>query len=465
MLFYYCIIVSNVRKYQRTKNLSLMSSKSKKIGLVVSTSLVVGNMIGAGVYLLPATLAKYGSISLLAWIFSAIGAIILARIFSNFSRIIVSKSGGPYTYTRAGFGDFVAFLVAWGYWISIWVGNAAIAIAAIGALSFFVPALETEPLYSVLTGLGIIWLLTWINTRGIKESGRVQVATTVFKLLPLLYLIVVGLFFFDKANLPEFNLTGKSTMAAIPMVAVLTLYAFLGIECATIPAAEVKDPEKTVPRATMLGTLISTVVYVLGTLVLFGLLPSEILSNSPAPFAEASRQIGGSWGGAFVAAGAAVSAIGALNGWILISGQIPMATAADDLFPRIFNRENKKGVPASGILIGSVLTSVVMLMNYSESLVDQFEFIVLLTTLTTLIPYLFTAASYALVVLERKLHWNALWRPVLLAFLGFSYSMWAIYGSGMDTVFYGLLLLLSGIPFYVLMTYNKIRKNDEHPAK
>ena len=272
-----------------------MPSNSKKIGLLVSTSLVVGNMIGAGIYLLPATLAKYGSISLLAWVFSGIGAIILAMIFSNFSRMIVSKSGGPYTYTREGFGDFVSFLVAWGYWISIWAGNAAIAVAAISALSFFIPALETEPMYSIFTGLGLIWLITWVNTRGIKESGKVQVITTIFKLLPLLFIIVVGLFFFDTANLPEFNLTGKSTMAAIPMVAVLTLYAFLGIECATIPAAEVRDPEKTVPRATMLGTGITTLVYILGTLVLFGLLPSEVLSNSPAPFAEASRLISGSW--------------------------------------------------------------------------------------------------------------------------------------------------------------------------
>ena len=155
-----------------------MGKESQKIGLITTTSLVVGNMIGAGIFVLPAALAKYGSISLLGWVFTAIGALILAKIFSNFSKIIVSKSGGPYTYSRAGFGDFIGFLVAWGYWISCWVGNAAITVAAISALSFFFPILETNPVYAVILGLSLIWMFTWINTRGVRESGKIQVITT-----------------------------------------------------------------------------------------------------------------------------------------------------------------------------------------------------------------------------------------------------------------------------------------------
>jgi len=432
-----------------------MNAKSQKIGLLTATSLVIGNMIGVGIFVLPAVLSNYGSISLLGWVLTAAGALVLAKIFSNFSKIIVSKSGGPYVYSKAGFGDFIGFLVAWGYWIACWVSNGAIAIAVIGAASFFVPELATNSVLSVSLGLGLIWIFTWINSRGIKESGRVQLITTVIKILPLLFIILFGLFFFKIENFPSFNLTGESNFSTLSAVATLTLYAFLGIECATIPAGDIENPEKTIPRATMFGAIITTALYILGTIVLFGILPLDVLQNSPAPFAEAAKIMGGDYGGYFVAIGVIISGIGVLNGWILITGQISMATAKDDLFPDFFKKENKKGAPVNGFVIGGVLSSIVMLMNYSEGLVDQFEFIVQLTVIATLLPYLFTAASYALIVIEKKLHTKSWIKTFVLAALGFTYSLWAIYGSGPDTVFYGFLLLIIGIPVYIYMKWIK----------
>lgn len=427
-----------------------MAMKTKKIGLITATSLVVGNMIGAGIFLVPATLASYGSISILGWIFTAAGALILAKIFSNLSKIIINKSGGPYTYSREGFGDFVGFLVAWGYWISIWISNAAVAIAIIGALSFFFPTLNDDPILSISVGLGMIWFLTWINSKGISTSGKVQVLTTILKLTPLVFVILIGIFFFDLNNFPEFNLTGNSDFATFPVVAAVTLYAFLGIECATIPAENIENPEKIVPKATMLGTIIVTCVYIVGTIVLFGILPVDILQVSPAPFAEAGKIIGGDFGGYFVAAGAAISGIGALNGWILISGQVPMSTAKDGLFPKIFKKENKNGVPYLGLIIGSILTSLIMLMNFTDGLVEQFTFILNLTVLTALIPYLFVASAYVIIVINKKLHGNNFIKTFILGSLGFAYSLWAIFGSGSETVFYGFILLLLGVPFYVM---------------
>ncbi|MBT8310210.1 MAG: amino acid permease, partial [Flavobacteriaceae bacterium] len=145
-----------------------MGSKSSKIGLITATSLVVGNMIGSGIFVLPATLAKYGSISLLGWLFTAAGALVLAKIFSNLSKVIVDQSGGPYVFAMEGFGDFIGFLVAWGYWISCWVVNAGIAVAIISALTIFFPVLETNSLIAVLIGLGFIWFFTWVNLKGVK---------------------------------------------------------------------------------------------------------------------------------------------------------------------------------------------------------------------------------------------------------------------------------------------------------
>jgi len=303
----------------------------------------------------------------------------------------------------------------------------------------------------------MIWFFTWVNSKGVKTSGKVQVVTTILKLVPLVFIILIGAFFFSLDNFPDFNLTGDSNFAAFPVVTALTLYAFLGIECASIPAENVENPEKNISKATMFGTIITTCVYIFGTIVLFGVLPTEILQNSAAPFAEAGKIIGGEYTGYFVAAGAAISGIGALNGWILIVAQIPMAAAKDKMFPRIFKKENKNGAPILGLIIGSLLSSIVMLMNFTEGLVTQFTFIVNLTVLTCLVPYLFVSAAYIIILIERKIHLNSFIKTFILGLLGFSYSVWAIYGSGAEVVFYGFLLLLLGIPFYALMQWNKTK--------
>ena len=435
-----------------------MSKSPQKIGLITTTSLVIGNMIGAGIFLIPSTLAEYGSISLLGWLFTSIGALILAKIFSNMSKIFVNKSGGPYTYSKAGFGDFIGFLIAWGYWISIWVSNAAILIAIIGALSHFFPILDSNPVIAVIVGLGIIWGLTWINSKGVKSSGKIQVVTTVLKLLPLFFVILVGIFFFDINNFPSFNLTEDSSWVAISSAAAVTLYAFLGVESASIPAENIENPEQIVPKATMAGTLIVTLVYILGTIVLFGILPIDALQNSAKPFADAGQIIGGDYAGYFVAAGAAISGIGCLNGWVLLSGQLPLATAEDNMFPILFKRKNSHGAPYLGLLIGSGLTSALLLMNLSEGLVERFTFLLEITVFTALIPYLFVSAAYIIVLIDKKLHFNNALKTFTLGTLGASYAIWAIFGTGSDTVFYGFLLLMAGIPFYLLMQWNKREK-------
>jgi APA family basic amino acid/polyamine antiporter len=242
------------------------------------------------------------------------------------------------------------------------------------------------------------------------------------------------------------------------VVGALTLYAFLGIECATIPAANVENPEVTVPKATMMGTILTAIIYILSTIVLFGILPMNVLQNSAAPFAEAAKLIAGDFGGYFVAVGVIISGLGVLNGWVLVTGQLPMATAKDNLFPRLFKKENKKGAPVISLVVGSVLSSLVMLMNFTEGLVDQFQIIVEVVVFVALMPYLFTAAAYILVIIEKKLHANSWVKTLLLGGLGMAFSTWAIYGTGSETVFYGFLLLMSGIPFYILMQWNKREK-------
>jgi APA family basic amino acid/polyamine antiporter len=425
-----------------------------KLGLWSSTSLVVGNMIGAGVFLMPAALASYGSISLLGWVFSAIGSFFLARVFSNLSKLLPHATGGPYAYTRAGLGDFAGFLVAWGYWISVSCANAAITISLVSALSTFFPVLAGNAVASVFTGLSAIWLLTWINSRGVLVSGRVQLLTTILKLIPLLLIAIGGLFFIRWENFFPFNSSGGSVFTAINATATFTMFAFVGIECASIPAGNIENPERNIPRATILGLSIAALVYILGTVSVMGVLSVNELKNSVTPFADAAVIIFGSSAKYWVSAGIAVAAFGALNGWILIQGQVPYAIAKDKLFPAVFAKENKRKVPYIGIILNSIMVSLFMIMNYTKGLVEQFRFLLLLSVLTVFIPYLFSTAAYILLRIQQKhLHPHKWTQAIILAVLAFGYSLWAIAGSGEKTVFYGFMLLMAGIPFYIWIVY------------
>jgi len=428
----------------------------KKIGLWTSTSLVIGNMIGAGVFLMPSALASYGGISLIGWVFSAGGAIFLALLYGKLSKKMPTGDGGPYAYTRKGFGDFPGFLVAWGYQVSTLATNATIAVSFVGAMSLFIPVLGTSAIAAVLTALSSIWLLTWINTLGVRAGGKVQLITTILKLAPLFLIAFGGLFFIKFEYFTPFNLSGVSSFQAITATAAMTLFAFLGIESATIPSGAVDNPEKTIPRATMIGTLITTVVYILGTFSVLGTVSPLELQTSVTPFADAAEIMFGESSKYWVGVGVAISAFGALNGWILIQGQIPMAIAKDKLFPSIFAKQNKKGAPAMGIIISSVFVSLLVGMNYTKGLVEQFEFLVLLTTTTILVPYLFSAGSLIILYAEEKLLNTKGWINTIFIGMGaFLFSLWAIAGTGQESVFWGFLLLLASIPLYIWMVIKR----------
>lgn len=430
-----------------------MNNKSKQIGLWTATSLVVGNMIASGLFMLPATLAIYGGISLVGWLISGAGALCLALVYSWLSKFQPLATGGPYAYTREGMGHFAAFLVAWGYWISVWCTNAAISVAFVSYLSAFIPALGNSPILAVGTGLSAIWFLTWINTRGIKEAGIVQVITTILKLVPLLVITIGGLFYLNADHFIPFNVSSQSNLSAITSTTTLTLFAFLGLECATIPSGNIKNADTTVSRATIVGTLLTTFIYIAGTVAVMGLIPPSVLHTSQAPFADAAASIWGEEARYLVAGGAVISTFGALNGWILIQGQMPMAAARDHLFPRIFAKENKNGTPAIGIVISSVLISVLMSMNFTRNLADTFTFMVLLTTLTVLVPYLFSIISFVMIASRQRALSGF---KLLVAVLAFLYSMWAIIGAGEETVYWGFVLLMAGLPFYA---YIQIKRN------
>ena len=439
-----------------------MQDTKKQLGLWTSTSLVVGNMIGAGVFMMPAALAKFGGISLLGWVCSAIGAFLIAKVFAHLSKLLPAADGGPYAYSQKGLGDFAGFLVAWGYLVSVWCSNAAITVSFISAMSTFIPALATNPYLAIGVGLATIWFLSWINSLGILTSGILQLITTILKIVPIVLIGLVGLFYMQWNNFLPFNASGTSTIAAITATTTLTFFAFLGIECATIPSGSVANSATTVAKATTLGTLIATIVYILGTVSVMGMIPAVQLKNSVSPFADAAVIIWGQGAKYWVSAGVAISAFGALNGFILIQGQMSYAVAKDQLFPQIFTRKNDKGVPVYGIVISSIFVSAFMAMNYTKGLVEQFQFLILLTTSTILIPYIFCTASYLLMRLRvAGITKNIFTGAIVLAALTFLFCIWIILGLGYETVFWGFVLTMSSVPIYVFAIW----KRDQNIAK
>jgi APA family basic amino acid/polyamine antiporter len=421
----------------------------KQIGLFIAIALVVGNMVGSGVFLLPSSLAPFGGISILGWLFTAAGAITIALMLARMGRMMPA-AGGPYAYTRRGLGDLAGFLVAWGYWISIWSGNAAISVALVGYMAAFFPALAENPGLGAGTAIAAIWILTGVNARGVKEAGIVQVVTTVLKLLPLIAIGTFGLLYLDIGHFRPFNPSGGTPFNAITATAALTLWAFMGMESATIPADSVKDPSRTIPRATIIGTLVAAAIYILATVGVMGILPAAELANSTAPFADAGQAIWGSWAGSLIAAGAAISAFGALNGWVLLQGQWAMAAARDGLFPSVFGKLSKRGMPVAGLVISSLLATGLMALNFTAGLVDQFTFIILLATLSALIPYAFTAVA-ELVIFARdreQFRGERLAGSSVIAVLALLYSLWAISGTGRATVLWGVVLMVAGLPIF-----------------
>jgi basic amino acid/polyamine antiporter, APA family len=428
-------------------------SPDRRMGFWMCLALVIGNMVGSGVYLLPASLAPYGLDSIFGWLITAGGAVVLAAVFARLAKLF-PKAGGPYVYARVAFGDQVGFLTAWGYWIGSWVGNAAIAIATVAYLAELIPWIKHTTGAPALASCAIIWVLTYVNWRGTREAGGLQVVTTVLKLLPLMAIIALGVWLLMRGDASIIQARPPTFSAsAINASAILTLWAFLGLESATVPARSVDNPERNVPLATFWGTLFAAVIYILTCSIVVRLLPSSQLADSSAPLADVIRMFWGDGIASTLALFAFVSGFGALNGWILLQAEMPRVLANEGLFPKVFARESRHGTPGASLLITSLLLTTLVLMNFSRSMVQVFTFIVLIATSTYLIMYLCCALA------ALKLCWKGelgsegrrLSPFLLLAILASVYSLWTLFGAGAEAFWWSLALFAAGWPVYWFM--------------
>ena len=429
------------------------STAARGLGFWMCLALVIGNMIGSGVFLLPASLAPYGANSILGWLLTAVGSVLLAIIFARLSRSY-PDAAGPYVYPRKAFGEAVGFLTAWGYWIAAWIGNAAIVTGTVAYLAEIFPAIKHTVGGPAIASCAILWILTFLNWRGVRQMGFVQIVTTVLKVMPLLAIVVLAIVLLGKGDASVIRVDPQPlSLAAVTASATLTLWAFLGLESATVPAGSVIDPEKTISRATLWGTAIATILYILACSTVVLLLPTAELAKSTAPFADVVRLFWGGNAASALALFAFISGFGALNGWILVTAEMPAALARAGVFPKLFARQSRYQTPGTSLFITNGVLSIVVLFNYSSSMVVVFTKMLLVATLSTLVTYL----CCSLAVL--KLAWagdlgargKSLGVLSTVAILGAIYSIWTIFGAGAEAIYWGIGLLVAGVPVYVAM--------------
>ncbi len=419
------------------------TTKPYGIGFWRCWAISVGVMIGSGIFLLPATLAPYGSISLVGWIVTSFGVIGLAFVLGRLANRTKNGVGGPYAFARDAFGDLTGFLIGWGYWLSTTIGIAAVALAFAGYLGVVFPALGANNVIQGSVALLLIWTLTAVNIRGVEEAAGLQLGLTVLKLIPLLMVIGFGLTMGSIETIPEFNPANAPVGGAIATTALLTMWAFIGVEAAVIPAGDVINPERTIPRAVVSGAITVALVYILATLAVMMLVPSETLASSEAPFIDAAKSMG-PWAVGFIGFGALVSTAGSLNGNILVVGQMPMAVALDGLAPKKLAWRNSGNAPVFSLVLSSTLASLLLALNFSGSLIEAFTFLISISTLCVLAPYGVSALA------ELKHSWKSAKGWALIASLTVAYTILAASGSGWSVLLWGLLLIGAGSLLYLL---------------
>ena len=428
------------------------SGKDRALGFWTCTALIVGNTIGMGIFMMPASLAPYGMNALPAWLITVVGCVLLALVFSGLARAF-PQDDGPYNYTQRAFGSGVSFYVLWCYWVSTWITNATIATGVVGYFSILVPGINAHSWLPPLTALALLWLFVLINSLGIRAAAWVQMVTTVLKLLPQAGIIILGLWVLIShpsayvAHVPS----NPISFAGISGAASTALFAMLGIECAMMPAGKVIDPARTIPRATIVGTVLTALIYICISIVPLLLISQSELTVSNAPFSDLFGRYLGSEYGRWLALFVVISGLGALNGWTLVVGELTQAFAAHGNFPAVLGKVNSRGAPVYAFVLTGIAATVTLAVSYSPSLAEVFTFLILLVTAANL-P-LYVACSLAVVVLWKRKTLPALGQRgatwVGVALLAAVFCIWMFSGVGTRPLVLAVVLAVAGVPFHL----------------
>jgi APA family basic amino acid/polyamine antiporter len=411
----------------------MASTIDRRIGIWMTSGLVVGTMIGGGIFMLPVALAPLGANAIAGWVLSGIGALCIALSFARLSRL---GGRGIQANIEEALGRHPAFLVTWSFWVSNWVSQAAVATAGAAALSWVNPAFA-GPGFVVAAAIGSIILLTAVNALGVRAAGGLSLVTVAIKLLPLAAVILI-LLIRGTGPLPYEPLAAAPlSIGTVATAVALTFYALTGFESATAPVDKVRDPSRTIPIAIFGGTLFVALAYLFASTSVQLLLPVDLVAVSPAPFAEV---IAAEWGDGIASLAAiaiAVAAFGCLNGLILATGELGYSMALRRDLPVFMTRTQGEHTPVWAQVVGSALTILLILANSSRATSSLFTFIILLSTASVLVVYLAGALS------AWRLGSSAGARVAIIGALLF--ILFAFYGAGAEANLWCLVLLLAGL--------------------
>lgn len=418
---------------------------SKKMGFWSVFAIVTGSQIGTTVFISPASLAPYGIFSLVGWLLSGCGAISLCLVFASLCARF-PETGGPHAYINHSFGRTAAFFTGWTYWIISWVSTTVVVIAAVGSLSPFLGNISQT--LEVLLQIVLLMAIMLLNLKGVQAAGRAEFFLTLLKFIPLIVIPLLAMLYFNRQNFSVSNEVSTMPLSSIlSHVTLLTFFGFIGLECATTPAAEVNKPSSTIPKAIIIGTLCVALLYFLNSAGIMGLVPGVELTDSKAPYVDASRIIfGGNWY-FLIACIASIVCIGTLNAWILASGQIVLGLAQDGLVPKIFGKKNKNGAPFFGILTSSFGIIPLLILTANKNLATQINTIIDFSVTAFLFVYLSCAIAFLkLKIQEKSLSlFQALYGGLSILFCG-----WVIYETPILTLLLATLFVFSGLPMYFL---------------
>ena len=424
-------------------------SRNRKVGPFLATALVASNMVGSGIFLLPATLAAVGSITLVGWIIATVGALLVAVTLARLGRIS-PQAGGPCAYAAEALGPYFGFQCTTIYWVSCWSGNIAIAVTATGYLGSFFPALAA-PLAGAAATSTLIWLLTAMNILGPRLVCQFESGAIALGLIPILLIATLGWSRFDPQLFQaSWNVQHAPALHAIPDSLVLVFWAFTGLESASVAAAVVENPQRNVPVATIGGVLVAALVYITACSVVMGLIPAQRLAHSSAPFADAATLLFGPATGAFVGLMALLKTVGTLGGWILLTAQTSKAGADRGLFPAFFGRADRYGIPVPSLLLMAAVMSLVVFATVSPTIGEQFGKLIEVSTIFCLLAYIYS--SIAIWKLDRPgaSRWShARYRAVAAAAL--LICAWVIAASDPGLLLLSALTVALTVPLYWLV--------------
>ncbi|MCD9008103.1 amino acid permease [Luteimonas sp. XNQY3] len=375
------------------------TSTVKKIGPVLATFMVANNMIGSGFFLLPATLARSGAVTVFSWLIGTLLAVALGGAFARLARQYPDLNS-PDDYIRPSLGRDMGFLATTLYWLSSWIGNNAIAVAAVGYLVILLPVDET-PGVQLLGQVLLIWAMFALNLLGPRNIARFQSFCVVFGLLPVAAILIAGWASFDPAIYRAgWNVSGQSD-AAVAIGSLATVFwAFIGLETGAMVAGVVRNPERNVPIATLGGILLAGVVYMVSSVLMMGIVPVDRLASSSAPFALVAGQMFGVWAIPVIAAAAALKATGTLGGWMLVTGESGARAAQRGFLPAVFGRLLKNGAAGPGLLIVVSSMTLIAFITVTDTVGSQFETIINMAV--TLVVMAYAAAGLSLMLGNRQ---------------------------------------------------------------